>query len=825
VSFHPLLRSNGAPEAMVGMFVDVTERRQGEAELEELRQLLQGVFDHAPVGQALFEAAPPYRVLAHNRIYQEYWDEPFRSASLVGRGVADYVPDAEAGGVLQVFREVAATGRARTLYDFPLDGLRRGRTYWHWHLSPVYRSGMVSALAHSLIEVTNSVRTAAELGRRVAEMAGELHHEVETLQSIIDHIPVMLVFYDRTGRFGMVNKAFEKRMGWSSEDLKTMDLMEGVYPDPEARAEARKFMLDLEPGWRDFVVRTREGTALESAWANVRLSDGSQIGIGIDISERKRAERQLRHDEERLALALEASQAGVFEYGLSGEQDTHQSPRFCEIFGIPPGQIPQGGHFRPWLLKWTQPEDRKRLERALSELEAGGTHRVSEEVAIRSASGRYIPVHLQARTLTEEGPAGSMASVVGVLRDLSRRKEIEQDLEEGRLLAEQRAQELQRLALELTESEERERRRVARVLHDELQQYLAAAKLKLSGLEASTKDELLHVARTVTELMDRAIAVSRSLSSELSPSVLYTAGLAAALTWLGDWMERQHGLAVEVRAEPAAEPQSGGVRILLFQAARELLFNVVKHSGVMEARLSLARDGQDLLVLSVSDRGRGFDRVRNGGSTSHGGFGLVSITERVSLLGGMVVMGRGPRGGAQIILSVPDRVMWTEGGGGKVAAETSAAPEQGKAEAATGPTVGSKPIRVLIADDHAVVREGFASLMQRDDRLEVVALASDGEMAVRLARTLSPDVVLMDVTMPQVNGVEATRQIMETNPEIRVIGLSIHDEKQTRKAMLDAGAADYLTKDGPAGLLLRAIYGASTDPRAKDASRDGTPGS
>jgi DNA-binding NarL/FixJ family response regulator len=115
--------------------------------------------------------------------------------------------------------------------------------------------------------------------------------------------------------------------------------------------------------------------------------------------------------------------------------------------------------------------------------------------------------------------------------------------------------------------------------------------------------------------------------------------------------------------------------------------------------------------------------------------------------------------------------------------------------------------RVLVADDHAVVRQGFASLLQRSTNIEVVALASDGEMAVRLAQSLKPDVVLMDVTMPQVNGIEATRRIVKSNPGIRVIGLSIHDEKETREAMLEAGAEEYLTKDGPADLLLAAVQG------------------
>jgi PAS domain S-box-containing protein len=110
VSLHSLLAADGSPEAVVGMFTDVTERRRVETELEEVRCRLQGMFDHAPVGQALFEGGSPYRVLSHNRIYQELLDEPFRSRGVVGCGVAEYLPNADACGVLGVFRDVIATG-------------------------------------------------------------------------------------------------------------------------------------------------------------------------------------------------------------------------------------------------------------------------------------------------------------------------------------------------------------------------------------------------------------------------------------------------------------------------------------------------------------------------------------------------------------------------------------------------------------------------------------------------------------------------------------------------------------------------------------------
>lgn len=114
-------------------------------------------------------------------------------------------------------------------------------------------------------------------------------------------------------------------------------------------------------------------------------------------------------------------------------------------------------------------------------------------------------------------------------------------------------------------------------------------------------------------------------------------------------------------------------------------------------------------------------------------------------------------------------------------------------------------IRILIADDHTIVREGFRSLLEAEEGMDVVGEAADGRSAVRLARDLQPDVVIMDVRMPELNGIEATRQVVAENPNVKVIGLSMHLEKQFISEMLKAGASGYLLKDCPSEELVMAI--------------------
>ena len=114
-------------------------------------------------------------------------------------------------------------------------------------------------------------------------------------------------------------------------------------------------------------------------------------------------------------------------------------------------------------------------------------------------------------------------------------------------------------------------------------------------------------------------------------------------------------------------------------------------------------------------------------------------------------------------------------------------------------------IKILLADDHRIMRSGLRSLLDKEPDMEVVAEAENGRMTVQLARKLSPDVVIMDITMPDLNGIEASRQILSEAPDIKVVALSMHSDEQFVMEMLDAGASGYLLKDCALGELCLAI--------------------
>jgi PAS domain S-box-containing protein len=357
---------------------------------------------------------------------------------------------------------------------------------------------------------------------------------------------------------------------------------------------------------------------------------------------------------------------------------------------------------------------------------------------------------------------------------------------------------LRALASELTLAEHRERRRIAQVLHDHLQQLLVGAKIRLTVLRRSEDGESSHAAKEIEGLVEESLAVSRSLTAELRPPVLNEAGWAPTLEWLARWMADKHGLAVTVDVEQDVPAGAGDVRVLLYEAVRELLFNVVKHAGVKAASVALRRGPDGQVQIVVADSGVGFDPATARPAGAGGGFGLFSIRERLDLVGGRLEVESAPGQGSRFTLTVPHA---TPPGAG-----SSASPALVKepVRQPIAPQPGAT-IRVLVVDDHPVVRRAFVRMVGSEPDIQVVGEAATGEQAIELTRQLLPDVVLLDVSMPGMSGVEATRRIHAEFPGVRLIGLSMYDEAEKAKAIRDAGAVAYLNKTCPFETLITAI--------------------
>lgn len=365
---------------------------------------------------------------------------------------------------------------------------------------------------------------------------------------------------------------------------------------------------------------------------------------------------------------------------------------------------------------------------------------------------------------------------------------------------ENRAHQLRKLTIELTEAEQRERQRVAQVLHDHLQQVLVAAKMRLSSIRnrADNPQAVTAAAADLRGLLQEALDSSRSLTYELSPPMLQQSGLGAAMNWLAGEMREKHRLEVTVQLHSAHFVLADAVRDFLFQAARELLFNVIKHGKIRHATVEMTSD-EKCFTLIVRDEGAGFDpdslRAQNG---DHG-FGLFNIVERVELLGGVCKIDSEPAKGSRIGIRVPlDLKPKKKTGAAKSVELTPRSNPDFDEEYAD-------KIRVLVVDDHQLVRQGITSMLALESDLIVIGEGNNGEEAIALIAELDPDVVLMDISMPKLDGIGATRRLRAEGADVCIIGLSMFEDEGTANEMRAAGANAYVTKTGPSEALVDTI--------------------
>lgn len=370
-------------------------------------------------------------------------------------------------------------------------------------------------------------------------------------------------------------------------------------------------------------------------------------------------------------------------------------------------------------------------------------------------------------------------------------------------LANERAERMHALVLQLASAEHNERRRLAQELHDYLAQLLVAASLQLTLVwnaeqSAAQQERITEIRKIIGD----AMRYTRTLVADLSPPVLFEEGFMPALHILGRKFSDQ-GLKINV-AGPDRLDVAENVNVMAYQVTRELLMNTLKHARVEEATVSAEIDG-DTLVLTVSDAGTGFDlqEVRQR-SASEQKFGLFSIEERVEALGGQFEVDTAPGKGTRTTLRFPLPQKTTK--------HLALAEVPGSAEA--GPAAKRVCYKVLIVDDHAMVREGLCALLEDNQLLAIAGVATDGVEAIEKARELMPDVVLMDINMPRMNGIDATRQIRLEMPSCRVIGISMRDDDEARRLICEAGAEALIGKDCSIDEILRHL-GAVTGHAAK----------
>jgi signal transduction histidine kinase len=301
------------------------------------------------------------------------------------------------------------------------------------------------------------------------------------------------------------------------------------------------------------------------------------------------------------------------------------------------------------------PPHRDDLVKNLQSAFKGETNKLNALLVRRD--GRRLAVHL---LIGKMDFTIANYAVVALLRRRSKKRQNEiSDIEAERKRRIAAELNLQTMASELNKAEHRERERLANILHGSLQQLLVSAKYRLCAVEKNVTN--ISQINEIQVLIDDAIQMSRSLASDLSPALL-SKGLIPSLEWLARWMQYKLGLEVKLIASQSPQPVDSSTELngFLVQAVRELLLNAYKHAGVNCARVCVGMIDNQLHV-SVEDDGAGFDPDARMNAVDPNGFGLVSIMERISLLGGRFEMESAPGTGSRFRMIMPLYKMKSEG--------------------------------------------------------------------------------------------------------------------------------------------------------------------
>jgi PAS domain S-box-containing protein len=485
--------------------------------------------------------------------------------------------------------------------------------------------------------------------------------EQELLQTLIDTIPVMVTVYDPSLQRFSFNREFRRVLGWTEQDLNDGNPMEKFYPDPAEREAAQKFMASLESGWQVFKVTAKDGGAVESLWANIRLSDNTQVGIGIDVTERKKAKTDLKKARDNLEATvrkrtgqLQATVTALENEMQARSELENQLRQWSRVFMDAADPIViedmtgiiidmnreaereyswQRGELIGKSIRSLIPRDHYSWADRLRERCRSGEEVRNWEGMRQDQKGRTFSVLLTAFPLI--GDDGNIVALATIAKDISLRKQMEKELRRSR----QHLQELSRKSIEALESD---RQTTAKELHDGIGASLAAIKFRLEGIVQEIAQKPQQAAASLEEsiaYLQDTIKETKQISAKLRPTMLDDLGLLSTITWyMRQFSEKFGNIQLRPRIEAREEDIPKSLKILIYRVLQESLHNAAKHSEAEEVYISLKTDPHQI-VLEVADNGSGFDvQEVLGRHDALNGYGLASMQEHAEIADGSLTI-------------------------------------------------------------------------------------------------------------------------------------------------------------------------------------------
>ncbi len=452
---------------------------------------------------------------------------------------------------------------------------------------------------------------------------------------------VGIIFADVHGNITEANDFFLAMVGYRRDDL---PLRWDLMTPPEWRDSDEIQLEEMvatgigAPSEKEFIRRDGSRIPVLIGGALLYGSEEDCVGIVLDLTESKKAEIALRESEERYRTLYDNIPLMYFTLDADGVILSVNSLGAAEL-GYSQQELV--GHD---VLEVFHPEDHRAVT---------GQFKKSVQEPGRVARWEFRKVRKDGSTLWVHEAASTVRGddgrpvVLVVCEDVTERKQAEKQLLEHK-------EQLQTLTSELSLAEERERRRIANGLHDQIGQTLALVQMRLGELDGAAPDgNARGQIAELRDLVDQSVGAIRSLTFELSSPLLYELGLEAALQALAEQVEERHGIVCTFDADAEPKPLTDDSNVVLYHVVRELLFNVIKHSDARQAGVTVRADG-DRIRITVRDDGVGIDTTGFGETFgSSGGFGLFSIHERLNHLGGSLAIESSAGNSTCVVVTAP----------------------------------------------------------------------------------------------------------------------------------------------------------------------------
>ncbi len=672
---------------------------------------------------------------------------------LIGRSLEVLVPESFRTRFMQSFKKFLVEGKSGTMsVGSELQCRLKDGTLFPAEIL----LGFTKAASEKLAVVfVSDITERKKLEREIRQ------HESE-LAVLFDSSPDGLLRFDSNLRVTHANAAFGKAAGISTEAL--VGRRADALPLPRVSVQVANRLIKSvfqngQPQRCELSVSAPEGVRQYEVRYAPELSPdgtvGAVIAVGRDITERKAMEQALGQREHDLATLFDNSPDVIMRLDrhlrnlyanaawekVTGVSRETALGKTSEELGMPPDAI-------------------KLQKRAIRQLFKTRSP-VTVEFTYPSPAG---PVEHEVRHIPEFDDHG-LSSILLIGRDITEQKRLQSQ-------AGAYERDIRALSANLMTAQEQERRRVARELHDSLCQSLAALAVEIGGVAAgfpasSPERQRLGHAR---EYALRTAEEARIIAHQLHPAILEDLGLKKALETLFQEFTHREGIQVTLRVYGAFSQVPREAASCTYRIAQEALNNIARMHAKAN-HVSVVLDGRRALHLSIRDDGLGFDplAVRGAGRL------------------GMISMGRT---GAHGRWQPPDR-----------------SATRSRHSNRSGLTLARRCLmsraRILLADDHSVVRQGCISILEGS--YEIVGVVSDGPSLVEAALRFTPDLIVLDISMPELNGLEAARRIKAILPEVKLLFFTMHPERPYLQAAFEIGAAGYVLKSSEPNELLAAV--------------------